>query len=397
MNTNHYKSIDFGVLTRAGEGLTQWRALSAGFLTALACGLLVWLMKWSMTAMGGAIGALLMLVFALVLLVVWIAGSSAVGVLLMDTARDLPQRSLSEAAMFGLGSVLKFLALGIGVFLAALAFMLVAALLYFVCKIPFLGAVLAFVVHPVLVLIAAVCIIACIWVVFPLFAPAVWSGLGFKQALSSVFAIARERLVQVVLMMIVLYIILMVIGMLIISGIVPAATSLTGLASSVIGGGSAYTGSPLDVLSTGAMMGAVSGLSVLGMLLFALITLVAMMGMNLVYLQASAGLDTAGTASDIDNAFDVMKDKAREAADKAKAAAERAQAAVAQRVQPEHGSESNASTTSASAAAAATAATAGVAGVGAAGEAPAAQKECHTCHHMIGANDLFCEFCGAKQ
>ena len=34
--------------------------------------------------------------------------------------------------------------------------LLVAALLYFVCKIPFLGAVLAFVVHPVLVLIAAV-------------------------------------------------------------------------------------------------------------------------------------------------------------------------------------------------------------------------------------------------
>ena len=40
MNDTNYKSIDFGALTRAGEGLTQWRALAMGFLTALAVGLL---------------------------------------------------------------------------------------------------------------------------------------------------------------------------------------------------------------------------------------------------------------------------------------------------------------------------------------------------------------------
>ena len=34
MNDTNYKSIDFGALTRAGEGLTQWRALAMGFLTA---------------------------------------------------------------------------------------------------------------------------------------------------------------------------------------------------------------------------------------------------------------------------------------------------------------------------------------------------------------------------
>lgn len=344
MNDTNYKSIDFGALTRAGEGLTQWRALATGFLTALAIGLLVWLMQFSLMRVGGIVGVIVSVVLTIAAFVVWSGGFSAVGVLLMDKARELPQRSIGEAAMFGLASVPKFLLLGVAVFVAVLAFMLVAALLYFVCKIPLLGAVLAFVVHPVLVLVAAVAIIACVWVIFPLFAPAVWSGLSFKNALASVFAIARNRLVQVVLMMMVLYIILAVIGTLIMSGMFPATMSLTGLASSVMGGGGSvdygnYGGgrgglaSAMSALNSASMMGAMLGMSVLGILIFAMVALVAMMGMNLLYLQASAGLDTAGTESDIEGAFGAMKEKAREAADKAKAAAERAKQAAADRVQ----------------------------------------------------------------
>ena len=344
MNDTNYKSIDFGALTRAGEGLTQWRALAMGFLTALAVGLLLWLMQFSMIRIGGVIGVVLMVVIAIAAFVVWSGGISAVGVLLMDKARNLPQRSISEAAIFGLASVPKFLLLGVAIFVAVLVFMLVAALLYFVCKIPFLGAVLAFVVHPVLVLIAAVAIIACVWVIFPLFAPAVWSGLSFKNALASVFAIARNRIVPVVLMMMVLYIILAVIGMLVMTGLFPASMSLTGLASGIMGGGGgnygAYgagygggLGSAMSMFSSGAMIGAMLGMSVLGILVGALVALVAMMGMNVLYLQASAGLDTAGTESDLEGAFGAMKEKAREAAEKAKAAAENAKQAVADRAQ----------------------------------------------------------------
>ncbi|QIL80616.1 zinc ribbon domain-containing protein [Diaphorobacter sp. HDW4A] len=337
MNDSSYKSIDFGALTRAGEGLTQWRALATGFITALTCGVLFWLMQWSVTRMGGIVGIVLMVVLAIACFVVWVAGSSAVGVLLMDKARNLPQRSIGEAAAFGLGSVPKFLLLAVAVFVVTIAFMLVAALIYFICKIPVIGAVLAFVAHPVLLLIASAFIIACIWVVFPLFAPAVWSGLGFKQALASVFAIARHRLVQVVLMMMVLYIILFVIGMLIASGVVPAMGLLTGLATSIMGGGGGYgmggMGAAMAMFSNASMTGAFLGASVLSILLFALVALVAMMGINLLYLQAADGLDTAGTSSDIEGAFGVMKEKAREAADKARAAADRAKQAAADRAQ----------------------------------------------------------------
>ncbi|QNP48733.1 zinc ribbon domain-containing protein [Diaphorobacter aerolatus] len=309
-----------------------------GFMTALVCGFLFWLMQVSMLRIGGLIGVILMVLLAIATFVVWSGGFSAVGVLLMDKARGLSPRSIGDAAMFGLASVPKFLLLGVLVFVAVLGFMLVAALLYFICKIPFLGALLAFVVHPVLVLIAAAAIIGCIWVVFPLFAPAVWSGLSFRQALSSVFAIARTRLVEVVLMMMVLYIIIVVICMLVMSGLFPAITSLTGLASSIMGGGAGYgayggMGAAMSVFSSSSMIGAMLGVSVLGGLVFALLALVSLMGMNLLYLQVSSGLDAAGTESDLEDAFGAMKDKAREAADKARGVAERAKQAATDRAQ----------------------------------------------------------------
>ncbi|QNN55420.1 zinc ribbon domain-containing protein [Diaphorobacter ruginosibacter] len=468
MNESRYQSIDFGALTRAGEGLTQWRALGMGFLTALACGVIFWLMQVSMLRMGGAIGGLLTFVLAVLAFVVWVAGASAVGVLLMDKARNVPQRSLSEAAMFGLGSVPKFLLLGIAVVLVSIAFMLVAALIYFICKVPVIGAVLAFVAHPLLVLIASAFIIACVWVVFPLFAPAVWSGLSFRQALASVFAIARNRLVQVVLMMMVLYIILAVIGMLIMSGVFPAAGALTAAATGILGGGgySAFGGhsafSPMmGMFSNASLAGAMLGMSLLGLLLFALVALVAIMGMNVLYLQASSGLDTAGTESDIEGAFGVMREKAREAADKARAAADRAKQAATERVeaaaaareaeaaevaqreeeqsrlrvqeqeerqaaaraeaereararaeaqrqaaarevaqsQPSAAPASPAAPSASGPAAGMLGSVAAAAAAASSGDVPAADssKACKACGHRIGADDLFCENCGTRQ
>lgn len=466
MNDSNYRSIDFGALTRAGEGLTQWRALAMGFLTMLACAVLFWLMQLLAVRVGGIGGGLLAAIVAVVGFVVYVAGASAVGVLLMDKARDVPQRSITEAAMFGLSSVPKFLLLGIGVVVVSIAYMLVAALIYFICKIPVIGAVLAFVAHPVLVLIAAVFFIACMWVVFPLFAPAVWSGLNFRQALASVFAIARNRLVQVVLMMIVLYIILLVIGMLLASGVVPAMAMLTGMATSIMGGGySGYgnygsfggMGAALSMFNSASMTGAILGASVLSILLFALVGLVAIMGVNVLYLQAVDGLDTAGTSADIEGAFGMMREKAREAADKAKAAAERAKQAAAERAQAADAAREEAAqdqarreeeavqqlraeeqrreaaeaqaraeaqrqaaaraaaqdaavpgSSAASAGAAALAGLAASAPSAATGDAtpapadhpataPSSTKECTACGHRIGADDLFCENCGARQ
>jgi hypothetical protein len=88
------KSIDFGQLMRAAEGLTQWRVLGLSFLTWLAGGLVMVGGQMLATRAGSMLLALLFLVIASV---VFSAGMSAVGILLQDKAKDVEQRSVAAA------------------------------------------------------------------------------------------------------------------------------------------------------------------------------------------------------------------------------------------------------------------------------------------------------------
>ena len=87
--------------------------------------------------------------------------------------------------------------------------------------------ILAFVAHPILVLVAAALLIAMIWVVGPLMGPALWSGLSVKAALANVLSIARKRLVEVVLMEVVLYVILGLVCFMLFAGLLPATVSIS--------------------------------------------------------------------------------------------------------------------------------------------------------------------------
>ena len=80
-----------------------------------------------------------------------LAGTAAVGIMLLDKAKNLEPRSLKDAFMAGLACVPKvilYLLLLVALFIALFV---VAAILYYVCKIPFIGPVLLFFVHPALV------------------------------------------------------------------------------------------------------------------------------------------------------------------------------------------------------------------------------------------------------
>ena len=161
------EEIRFSTLARAGEGLTQWRPLLMGFLTLLLAGALIGLGMWSAARMFSAMGAVLGLLLNLVAVVVILAGTSGVGAMLMDRAQNLPVRGYLDAGLFGLMCIPKFLGFGLLVGLAGLAFMLVAAIVYFICKIPVLGAVLAFVAHPLLIVVGAALMVAMVFVVNP--------------------------------------------------------------------------------------------------------------------------------------------------------------------------------------------------------------------------------------
>lgn len=341
--SSRLQNIQFSALARAGEGLTQWRPLAMGFITLVACGLLVFVSQALARGMGGFAGVLLFGLLMLATAVVFFSGVSAVGVMLMDKAQGIAVRGFADAAYAGLLCVPKFLGLALLALVATLVFYLVAAIIYFVCKIPLLGAVLAFVAHPVLIIAASALIVAWVCVVAPMFAPAVWSGLPFKAALASVIGIARNRLVEVVLMQIVLYIILMVITGLLFMGLLPASISLTAMGTGIAAGGAGGMG--LEGLMymgpralshmgmSGSVIGLWLGVGVLFCVIFALLGQVAVMGQNLVYLQASASIDSTGEEQALDGVWSDVRKRAEEAKERAKAAAERAKQVAAQKAQ----------------------------------------------------------------
>ena len=348
--------INFSALARAGEGLTQWRPLLMGFLTLLLACALAGLGVWAIVRMQNVTGSLLGLLLNLVAIVVVLAGTSGVGAMLMDRAQRAPVRGYLDAGIFGLMCIPKFLGFGLVIALAGLAFFLVAALVYFICKIPVLGAVLAFVAHPLLIMVGSALLVALLFVVNPLFAPAVWSGLSMKDALISVIGIASQRLVPVVLMQLMLYGVVGMTGWLLTAGLLPVGLSLTGMAAAIMadgegmmsmagsfgGGYGGYGGGyggygPMGMLGglmeNGSLIGMVLGLIVLLVVLTALMAQVMILGLNLVYLQAQENLDTSDTSSRFNRWLATVVERSKAAAQVAKEKARKVKEQADQKAQ----------------------------------------------------------------
>lgn len=345
MSDNQFGEIRFSALARAGEGLTQGRPLALGFLTLLLASAMVSLAIW-LTTQFSTISSLMALLVYLLAVVVVLAGTSGVGAMLMDRAQNLPVRSFSDAAIFGLFCIPKFLGFALLMGLATLAFMLVAAVIYFVCRIPVLGGILAFIAHPVLIVVGAALLVAALFVVYPLFAPAVWSGLSMKAALASVIGIARKRLVPVVLLQLALYLVVWIISGLLMAGLLPVGLSLTGMAAGIIGANSdmismmgsygfgyGAMGMMSEMMRSSSMIGLGLGLGVLVAVVVALMGQVMILGLNLVYLQAQENVDTSDAEGALDGFLGDVRERAKQAAERAKEAAERAKQVAEKKAQ----------------------------------------------------------------
>ena len=371
--------IDFSQLLRAAEGLTQWRPLALGFLTLVGSGLLMVGGMFLASSLNGALGGILAFVIGLLALVALASGFSGVGVMLMDRAKSIAPRSMVDALLFGLMCLPKFIGFFFVLLGLTLALSVVAALVYFVCKVPGVGPLLLFVAHPVLVVTAGVFFTTIGWVAIPLFTPAVWDGRGFKEALSLVFAVARTRLLQVVALFLGLYVVVSVVALLLFAALLPGYAFMTGLASAIV--------EPNMLGGMSSVMGIVNGYGsghmYAGMLATGLIFAVAttlmfqvlIMGVNLVYLSATTGLDISASQNALEAGLAQAKNKAREAQERAREAAERARQ---------------------SAHSAADAARANMAPAPAATPAAAARPGCPQCHQDIAADDAFCGHCGHR-
>ena len=336
---------------------------------------------------------------SLLALAVAFYGLNAVGMMMMDEAQGYPSRPIGAAVMSSLATshrlILVLLIVGAIYLVAWLAFAAVLS----VCKIPGVGPLLYAFVFPVGVVVSGMAIVAVPTVIFPLSAPAIWGGADTMACVSQLLAIARKRLLLVLIMMMAVGLIAVVVGALI-SVVLSSGTLFTGLQSAAVLGGNEFGGSSgmasgftgLVLLLGGMIAGAdvASGLSGYpaaamaggGMLYAAALTLpglVYLRGASSVYLRAIDGLDLSAERAALNERLAAAKAKAREMQAQAQATAQQ----YAQRAQaPAPG------VPAASAAVAPVAAVAAVTPVSVAG--------CPACGTAIVPGDMFCASCGRR-
>jgi len=269
--------------------------------------------------------------------------------------------------------------------------MLAFAALLFVCKIPGIGPLLYTVVFPAGIVVSGIALFAIPTVIFPLAAPAIWSGAGTMAAVSQLMAVARKRLLLVLILMIVVGLVAWIVGGLV-GALLLTGTWFTGLLSaavlgiSEIGGSSGIGAGLLGGLMSGGGFG--SGLG--GYLVAAMIgggvvwaaaltlpALVYLRGASSVYLRAIEGLDLAAEQAALRVKVAAAQARAREFQVQAQATAQQ----YAQRAQ--------ASTPAVAGAAAVSVATA-------VAITPAGTPACPACSIAIVPGDVFCANCGHR-
>ena len=358
---------------QAIAGLHNFRATAAMLSGLLVGGLLAGVVC---VALGGASIAQVFVVGSLLFFVFFSVGGGAATVVLMDQARGVPVRGFTDAMVYGLICLPKNIVLLFGFLLAALGVFIVLAILFFLCKVPGLGPALFTIVFPLAVVVSGVTV-AGLYLCLLMASAALYDGATVGRAMALSFAILRSRLVEsLVLISVVMLLSLVVAGIVfgvLFAGFLPTAAlsaSIIGVQDfgsvmSVFGGGFGGGGS-------GHLIAGAIGTGVLWALAVTLVSQVAILGIILVYLRVSEGLDTSATESAMMQRLDEARRKAADMGQRAKEAAERA------RVQAQ------------------AAANARSAEIVTAPRAPMLEPTCPQCHKAMTAADLFCGECGFK-
>src|SRR4051812_19854535 len=210
------------------DGVRNWRAailMVATFVVAL--------LVMAMGATTVRSGATLPLLFSLVALAVVFYGVNAAGMMMMDEANGHPSRPVVAAILSSIATSHRLVLVLLVIAAIYIAGMIAFAVLLYVCKLPGIGPLLYTVVFPVGVLVSGVAIFAVPAVIFPLSAPAIWNGASAMGGVSQLVAVARRRLLLVLILMLGVGLIAGVVGGLI-GVILIGGTSFTGLLSSAI-------------------------------------------------------------------------------------------------------------------------------------------------------------------
>lgn len=376
------KLTESGSLLGALDAITRWRPFALLIMTFLACvaiaslfaGIGAGLARQSVGLAGftGFIGMLMVAITALI-------GINGAGIMLSDDVWGRPERGIKAALLVSLFTSHRLVLILLLEGLIFVLYLVLLAILLFLCKIPGIGPVLYAVVFPLGSILTGAVLFALVYVAIPLAAPAVWGGATVMNAMAMLKEIARHRLLFAVIMTLLLGILLLVVGG-IIGGIVGSGTTMTlGISTGIVGTSMDMT-AILGMFSgyggghgSGYAWALGFGSATLFLLATTPVMLVGMKGAAIIHQAAVAGLSLAAAEEEISRGVAEMKKRAQEAKEQARAQMTAAQAAAAQAATnvKENSTEQQASVI-------------------------APKSRCPSCGADIAETDVFCGGCGHK-
>lgn len=242
-----------------------------------------------------AIGGLFSFIGGLAALIVLATGVQAAGKTLMDQIQGRPQLSVRDALVAGVLTLPKLVAIFLIEFAIFIAFMIVLAIVLFVCKIPFLGPLLYTVVFPVASVIGGMLWFSFLFVVNPLAAPAFWEGYSVGGALGALgmnrVALNIGRLLPPIVQQLVLLFVVGIVTFVATTIVFSGAAFVGLLAGGIIGFGgglgSLYSNIALSVMAggvSGYLIATFIGVAVLGALAYTFPLLVYLAGICNIFL-----------------------------------------------------------------------------------------------------------------
>lgn len=372
MSLQQQLSQSAGLLS-AVDAVRNWRAAALMLASLLAAGLV--------GALAGVLGVKVHfsigLVFFLLAFAIFFYGANATGIMLMDEAQGSESRPIFAAVLTSLSIGHRFIFVMVLVVLTYIVGALVMALVLLICKIPVFGPLLFAFVFPVCVVISGLAVFAGYAVIGPLAGPAIWSGASTFQALSRLAAIARQRIVVVILSVLVLLFICGFVGGIIFSILLTGTMITGGMSAGIIGVSGFGLNNAMNVFNmsgyggggdSGHLAAGALGWGIVMAIAFTLPFLVYLRGCCQLYLANIQGVDVDGMEQQLRGTLDAAK---RSAADlKAKG-----DALAAQQAQRFEKSASTSSTPTAQS---------------------ASQYKCAACNAPYMAGDIFCGGCGQK-
>ena len=335
---NGIAAASFTSMLQAVNGLRNRRALVAW----LGCAIVGVLASGLIASLSGALGFLAVILSSIVFLIALGTGVNAAGLLQMDQARGVPLRSLSDALVYGLMCIPKLVVLGLAFFAVTLVFFIALALIFLVCKIPFVGPMLYAVVFP-LAVVAAGLLITGVFVCMLLSLPAIWEGSPISRALAQTLAIAKSRMVETLLLFAIVGVICVAVAFIVFGVIFNGLVPVMALSGGILGmggfGGGGGGGSALESMTMMSQGGGGMGYIVAGGIGFgilwsvaaALVGQVYLHGLNLVYLRVTEKLDVGAAEAALQRTFDEARQRSGELAAKARAATAPTPAAAVER------------------------------------------------------------------